>query len=82
MARTAADVLADRLIDWGVRVVFGLPGDGINGIMEALRTRQDKIASSRSVMKKPPRSWRAATRNTPAGSASVSPPPGRARFIS
>jgi pyruvate dehydrogenase (quinone)/pyruvate oxidase len=43
MARTAADVLADRLIDWGVRVIFGLPGDGINGIMEALRTRQDKI---------------------------------------
>ncbi|HEX9368100.1 MAG TPA: thiamine pyrophosphate-dependent enzyme, partial [Vicinamibacterales bacterium] len=41
--RTAADVLVDRLIDWGVRVVFGLPGDGINGIMEALRTRQDRI---------------------------------------
>jgi len=36
MARTAADVLADRLIDWGVRVIFGLPGDGINGIMEAM----------------------------------------------
>ena len=33
----------DRLIDWGVRVVFGLPGDGINGVMEALRKRQDKI---------------------------------------
>src|SRR3977135_41838 len=44
MARTTADVLADRLIDWGVRVVFGLPGDGINGIMEALRTRQDRIS--------------------------------------
>jgi pyruvate dehydrogenase (quinone) len=43
MARTAADVLADRLIDWGVRVIFGLPGDGINGIMEALRTRQESI---------------------------------------
>ena len=43
MAQTTADVLADRLIDWGVRVVFGLPGDGINGIMEALRTRQDRI---------------------------------------
>src|SRR6059036_610721 len=43
MARTTADVLADRLIDWGVRVIFGLPGDGINGIMEALRTRQEKI---------------------------------------
>jgi len=44
MRTTTSDVLADRLIDWGVRVVFGLPGDGINGIMEALRTRQDRIA--------------------------------------
>src|SRR4051812_5332034 len=44
MPRTTADILADRLIDWGVRIVFGLPGDGINGIMEALRTRQDKIS--------------------------------------
>ena len=40
---TASDVLIERLIDWGVEVVFGLPGDGINGIMEALRTHQDKI---------------------------------------
>ena len=40
---TAADVLIETFIDWGVEVVFGLPGDGINGIMEALRTRQDKI---------------------------------------
>ena len=44
MARTAADVLADRLIEWRVSVIFGLPGDGINGIMEALRKRQDRIA--------------------------------------
>ena len=43
MADTGADVLFDTLIDWGVDVVFGLPGDGINGIMEALRKRQDKI---------------------------------------
>jgi pyruvate dehydrogenase (quinone) len=43
MARTTADVLVERLIDWGVHVVFGLPGDGINGIMEALRTRQEKV---------------------------------------
>src|SRR5216117_2647543 len=40
---TAAEVLIDRLIDWGVEVIFGLPGDGINGIMEALRTRQEKV---------------------------------------
>jgi pyruvate dehydrogenase (quinone)/pyruvate oxidase len=43
MAETAADVLIDTLHDWGVEVIFGLPGDGINGIMEALRTRQDKV---------------------------------------
>jgi pyruvate dehydrogenase (quinone) len=40
---TASDVLVECLIDWGVEVVFGLPGDGINGLMEALRTHQDKI---------------------------------------
>src|SRR6266516_5863328 len=43
MATTTADVLIERLVDWGVRVVFGLPGDGINGLMEALRTRQEQI---------------------------------------
>src|SRR5213592_4412014 len=43
MSNTTSDVLVDRLIDWGVGVVFGLPGDGINGIMEALRTRRDRI---------------------------------------
>jgi pyruvate dehydrogenase (quinone) len=41
--KTAADVLVETLCDWGVDVVFGLPGDGINGIMESLRTRQDKV---------------------------------------
>lgn len=43
MTETAADVLIDTIADWGVEVVFGLPGDGINGIMEALRKRQDTI---------------------------------------
>ena len=43
MAKTAADVLIEGLIDWGVDTVFGLPGDGINGIMESLRTHQEKI---------------------------------------
>jgi pyruvate dehydrogenase (quinone)/pyruvate oxidase len=33
----------DTIHEWGVDVVFGLPGDGINGIMEALRKRQEKI---------------------------------------
>jgi pyruvate dehydrogenase (quinone)/pyruvate oxidase len=43
MKVTASDVLIDAIHDWGVDVIFGLPGDGINGIMEALRKRADKI---------------------------------------
>src|SRR5918994_3722277 len=43
MAQTAADILVEVLQDWGVDTIFGLPGDGINGIMEALRKRQEKI---------------------------------------
>ncbi len=43
MARTAADALVEGIIEWGVDTAFGIPGDGINGIMEALRTRQDRV---------------------------------------
>src|ERR671934_2452377 len=43
MANTTADLLIERLIEWGVDTVFGLPGDGINGIFEALRTHQDRM---------------------------------------
>jgi pyruvate dehydrogenase (quinone) len=38
-----ADIVAEALLDWKVEVIFGLPGDGINGFIEALRTRQQKI---------------------------------------
>lgn len=43
MAETAGDVLVDTLCRWGVDMVFGIPGDGVNGIIEALRKRQDDI---------------------------------------
>jgi pyruvate dehydrogenase (quinone) len=43
MAKTVAELIIERLIDWGVDTIFGLPGDGINGLFEALRTRQDTI---------------------------------------
>lgn len=43
MADTVGDLLVDRLIDWEVDTVFSLPGDGINGIYESLRRRQDHI---------------------------------------
>ena len=33
MAKTVGDFLVERLRAWGVRRVFGYPGDGINGIM-------------------------------------------------
>jgi pyruvate dehydrogenase (quinone)/pyruvate oxidase len=41
--KIAAEVLIERLADWGVDTVFGLPGDGINGIMEGLRRQQDRV---------------------------------------
>jgi pyruvate dehydrogenase (quinone)/pyruvate oxidase len=43
MAKTAADVMIEGLIDWGVDTIFGIPGDGINGIMESLRTHQKQV---------------------------------------
>lgn len=43
MAKTVADLLIERLIDWEVDTIFGFPGDGVNGIFEALRTHQEKI---------------------------------------
>src|SRR5690242_14467284 len=43
VAENTADIIMDRLIDWGVKEIFGIPGDGMNGLMEALRKRRDKI---------------------------------------
>ena len=39
----ASDVLVERLIAWGVDTIFGLPGDGINGVFEALRKQKDRV---------------------------------------
>lgn len=43
MSKTTADLLIDRLVDWGVDTIFGFPGDGVNGIFEALRRSQDRM---------------------------------------
>src|SRR5437868_2514340 len=43
MAKTVANLLIERLLDWGVDTVFSLPGDGINGIFEAWRENEDKL---------------------------------------
>jgi pyruvate dehydrogenase (quinone) len=43
MAKTTAQVMVERLIEWGVDTIFGYPGDGVNGIFEALRNNQEKM---------------------------------------
>src|SRR3954463_5427444 len=41
MNANASTLLLDILHRWGVDTIFGLPGDGINGVMEAIRLRSD-----------------------------------------
>src|SRR5487761_2678176 len=43
MAQTVSDYFIERLHSWGVRVMFGYPGDGINGIFGALQRAKGKI---------------------------------------
>jgi pyruvate dehydrogenase (quinone)/pyruvate oxidase len=43
VAQVVSEALIGRLAEWGVDTAFGLPGDGINGIMEGLRRNQDKV---------------------------------------
>jgi pyruvate dehydrogenase (quinone) len=40
---STADILIDTLVRWDVRFVFGIVGDGINPLIEALRKREDRI---------------------------------------
>src|ERR1039458_10156183 len=43
MSETVGDFLVKRLGEWGVRRIYGYPGDGINGIMGALDRAKDKM---------------------------------------
>jgi pyruvate dehydrogenase (quinone) len=43
MKENVSDFLVRRLSEWGVKRIFGFPGDGINGIMGALNRAPDKI---------------------------------------
>ncbi len=43
MSTTVGDFLLSRLSDWGIRRIFGYPGDGINGIMGALGRATDRF---------------------------------------
>lgn len=43
MAQTVGDFFWERLHQWGVRRIFGYPGDGINGLLGALQRIPDKF---------------------------------------
>ncbi|MDB6111343.1 MAG: thiamine pyrophosphate-requiring protein [Pedosphaera sp.] len=43
MAESVSDFLVQRLSDWGVKRIYGYPGDGINGIMSALEKAEDRM---------------------------------------
>ncbi len=43
MAKTVSDFFWDRLSQWGVRTIFGYPGDGINGLLGALHRASDRF---------------------------------------
>jgi len=43
MTQTVSDFVVSRLQAWGVRMIFGYPGDGINGVFGALSRAEDKI---------------------------------------
>jgi hypothetical protein len=43
MAKTVGDFFIDRLHQWGVRRIYGYPGDGINGVFGALQRAEGKI---------------------------------------
>jgi len=42
MADTASDLLMDILIDWNVEIIFGLPGDGINGLVNGSAAQAER----------------------------------------
>src|ERR1700761_1201268 len=43
MAQQVGDFIVERLISWGVKRVYGYPGDGINGVMGGLNRAKDRI---------------------------------------
>jgi pyruvate dehydrogenase (quinone) len=43
MSQTVSDFIVQRLHQWGVRHLFGYPGDGINGVFGALQLAEGKI---------------------------------------
>jgi pyruvate dehydrogenase (quinone) len=43
MAQTVSDFLFERMLEWGVKRIYGYPGDGINGLMGAFNKYSDRM---------------------------------------
>jgi Thiamine pyrophosphate enzyme, N-terminal TPP binding domain len=76
-----SDILVEALIDWGATHVFGIVGDGINSIIEALRKRGDRIRYIGVRHEEAAALWRRASPSTPDALAFVSGRQVRARSI-
>ena len=86
MSETVGDFLLERLRTWGVRRIYGYPGDGINGLMGAFGRSSNgrpegRPSSSRCATRRWRPSWPAPTRSSPASSASAWRPRVQARSI-
>ena len=81
MSDTCADFLIERLQDWGIRRIYGYPGDGINGILGALDRADGKMEFIQVRHEETAAFMACAHENSPAKSGCASPPPDRARFI-
>ena len=82
MTETTSDFLIKRITEWGLKRIYGYPGDGINGIIGAIDRagEQDRLRAGAARRNGRVHGVRAFA-NSPAKSASVSPLPGRARSI-
>jgi hypothetical protein len=92
MAQPVGDFIIERLRAWGVRRIYGYPGDGINGVFGALGRAQaaekkketnpaPRSNSFKPVTKKWPPSWPPRMRSSRANWACTSSPRGPARRI-
>ena len=81
MAKTGGDLLIERLIEWGVDTIFGLPGDGINGFSSRYERIRTRFGLFRFATKKPLHLWRQGTPNLRVSWAFVWPLPAVAASI-
>jgi pyruvate dehydrogenase (quinone) len=72
------DFLVQRLSEWGVRRIYGYPGDGINGIMGALARAEDRMEFVQVRHEEMSAFMASAHAKSRERSASVSPPPAQA----